>query len=412
VIGVHAANLTAANFEFNLEPMMLNTGTMTIANGAILPLGGVIENTGTIALGSTGSETDLQILVESVTLHGGGHVVLSDDANNVIFGGATTATLINLDNRISGAGQIGVGQMTLVNAGTIVANGTHALVIDTGSSTVTNTGSLEATGSGVLSVESSVAGHGSATIDGHGTIAFGAASDANVGFAGAAGGALTLAQAAGFTGTIAGLSADDTLHFGDIAFSAATQLTYTANAARTAGSLVVSDGTHTAQLSLIGDYTAVDFHLGASVDGHAQLTNTVADNATVLGTAGADVLVGNSGNDILIGGQGSDTLTGGAGSDTFMFRSSDAGSVDTITDFDAGAGGDMLGIGALLQGYVPRGDLSQFVSSHETASGTIVSIDVDGAGSAHGFHDLLLLQGVTGLDFSTLIGHVDAAALP
>jgi Ca2+-binding RTX toxin-like protein len=223
---------------------------------------------------------------------------------------------------------------------------------------------------------------------------------------------LTLAQAAGFTGTIAGLNADDTLHFGDVAFSAATQLSYTANAAGTAGSLVVSDGMHTAQLSLIGQYTAADFHLGAGADGHALLSNTVADNATVLGTAGADVLMGTSGNDILVGGQGSDTLTGSAGSDTFMFRSSDAGSVDTITDFDAGAGGDMLGIGALLQGYAPGADLSQFVSSHETASGTIVSLDFDGAGSAHGFQDLLLLQGVTGLDFGTLIGHVDAAALP
>jgi Ca2+-binding RTX toxin-like protein len=124
------------------------------------------------------------------------------------------------------------------------------------------------------------------------------------------------------------------------------------------------------------------------------------------------VLAGTAGNDIVVGGQGSDTLTGGAGSDTFLFRSSDAGAVDTITDFDAGAGGDMLGIGALLQGYAAGADLSQFVGSHDTASGTIVSVDFDGAGSAHTFQDLLLLQGVTGLDFSTLIGHVDAAPLP
>ena len=160
VLGVHAADLGAANFEFNVEPMMANTGTMTISDGAILPLGGVIDNSGTIALGSTGSETDLEILVESVTLQGGGHVALSDDDSNVIFGGAANATLINVDNTISGAGQIGAGQMTLVNAGTIVADGSHALVIDTGSNAVVNSGTLAATGSGGLVVDSALANTG------------------------------------------------------------------------------------------------------------------------------------------------------------------------------------------------------------------------------------------------------------
>src|SRR6185295_17294762 len=107
--------------------------------------------------------------------------------------------------------------MTLVNAGTIVADGTHALVIDTGSNVVVNTGTLAATGSGVLMVDSAVGGHGSASIEGHGAIEFGAASDANVGFSADAAGTLVLDHAAGFTGTLAGLNADDTLHFGDIA---------------------------------------------------------------------------------------------------------------------------------------------------------------------------------------------------
>ncbi|MBW8832223.1 MAG: type I secretion C-terminal target domain-containing protein, partial [Burkholderiales bacterium] len=431
VVGVHAADLTAANFEFNLEPVTINTGTMTIANGAILPLGGVIENSGTIALGSTGSETDLQILVESVTLQGGGQVVLSDDDNNVIFGGAANATLINLDNTISGAGQIGAGQMTLVNASTIIANGNHALVIDTGSNVVDNSGTLEATGPGGLVVESElsntgsmsanggditihgdVTGHGSASINGHGAIEFSAASDANVGFASDASGTLTLDHAASFTGTLTGLNADDTLHFGDIAFSASTQVSYTANAAGMAGSLLVTDGTHTAQMTLVGQYSAADFQLAAGQSGSTAVINTAVDNATVLGTAGADALTGTSDNDIIVGGAGSDTLTGGAGSDTFMFRSSDAGAVDTITDFNAGAGGDMINIGLLLQGCSSGADLSQFISLRESGSDTIVSIDSDGAGSTHGFHDLLVMQGVTGLDFGTLIAHVDATPLP
>ena len=132
---------------------------MTIADGAILPLGGIIDNSGSIMLGSTGSETNLQILVESATLQGGGQVMLSDDNHNVIFGGAASATLINVDNTISGAGHVGDGQMTLVNSGTIVADGTNALVIDTGSNAITNSGTLEATGSGGLFIASDVVQH-------------------------------------------------------------------------------------------------------------------------------------------------------------------------------------------------------------------------------------------------------------
>src|SRR2546425_14763 len=154
-----------------------------------------------------------------------------------------------------------------------------------------------------------------------------------------------------------------------------------------AGSLVVTDGPHTAQMALIGQYSAADFQLVAAADGSTQLASTAADNGTVLGGAGADVLTGTAGNDIIIGGAGSDVLTGGAGSDTFLYRSSDAGAVDTITDFDVGAGGDVLNIGALLSGYTAN-DASQFISLRESDGNTIVSIDSDGAGTAHGFQDL------------------------
>jgi len=151
-----------------------------------------------------------------------------------------------------------------------------------------------------------------------------------------------------------------------------TQLSYVANATGTAGTLTVSDGTHTAQLTLIGQYSADAFHLAAGASSGTELTSTTADNATVMGGGAADVLTGTTGNDIIVGGQGGDTLTGGAGSDTFMFRSSDAGGVDTITDFDAGASGDMLGIGALLQGYSAGDDLSPYISMRESGTDTIV----------------------------------------
>ena len=150
MLGVPAAQLGAGNFVFNEEPVTQNAGTMSIADGAIMPLGGIVENTGTIALNGAGGATQLEVIVNSLTLKGGGQVTLSDSDGNLIFGGAPEAVLNNVDNTISGAGQIGGGQLTLVNAGTIDANGSHALVIDTGSIDVTNSGVLEASGSGGL----------------------------------------------------------------------------------------------------------------------------------------------------------------------------------------------------------------------------------------------------------------------
>ena len=134
-------------------------------------------------------------------------------------------------------------------------------------------------------------------------------------------------------------------------------------------------------------------------------------NDTLYGDAGNDVLFGGAGNDTIVGGSGADVLTGGSGSDTFMYLKTDAAAVDTITDFDTGVGGDMLGIGDLLSGYSAV-NAAQFVTFRESGSNTIVSIDRDGAGGAFGFQDLVVLQGVTGLDFSTLIAHVDPTPLP
>ncbi len=125
--GVNAAALTASNFVFDQTPVTDNAGMMTIGDGAILPLSGIINNTGTIELNSAGNETDLQLIQHGITLEGGGQLTLSDNSENIIFGTDPSVTLTNVDNTISGAGQLGAGQMTLINEGTIVATGTQAL---------------------------------------------------------------------------------------------------------------------------------------------------------------------------------------------------------------------------------------------------------------------------------------------
>ncbi|WP_126224613.1 Ig-like domain-containing protein [Burkholderia ambifaria] len=289
VTGVHSADLTGDNFVFDQEPVVQNAGVMTVSDGAMLPIGGIVENTGTIALGSTGDITRFEILPKSATLEGGGHVTLSDDAHNVVFGSTPDAALVNVDNTITGAGQLGAGQLTLVNEGTIVADGANALVIDTGTHAVANAGTLEATGSGGLVIESAVnntgnlwanngnltihgdvTGAGSATISGGATLEFGGASAENTTFADGAAGTLKLDHSAGFTGTVSGFGAGDALDLTDVLFGDHTTLSFTANDTGTGGTLTVSDGAHTAQVALQGNLAGGSFQLS-----HDQGSGTV-----------------------------------------------------------------------------------------------------------------------------------------
>jgi hypothetical protein len=276
--GVHAAALTENNFVFDQTPALDNAGTMTIGDGAMLPLSGTINNTGTIALNSTGDETDLQLIEHGVTLEGGGQIVLSDSDQNVISGTSSGVTLDNEDNTISGAGQLGNGQMSLTNAGTINATGAYALTIDTGSNWVFNSGVLEASGSGGLTVASSIAnsgvlwangstltvqgqvsGNGTATIDGTATLDLEASATVNVLF-GSGAGTLKLGDSFHFNGTITGFGASDSIDLANVA-SAAASISYHENAAGAGGTLAISDGTQTVELSLFGDYSADNFSI-------------------------------------------------------------------------------------------------------------------------------------------------------
>ena len=122
LIGVNATLLTANNFVFDFAPVTDNTGTMTISDGAFLPLSGLINNTGTIALDSNGNSTVLQLIQSGITLEGGGQIILSDSDQNFISAAFPGVTLTNIDNTISGAGQIGDWQTILINQGTIIAD--------------------------------------------------------------------------------------------------------------------------------------------------------------------------------------------------------------------------------------------------------------------------------------------------
>jgi hypothetical protein len=427
-----------------------NAEALTVANGTELALDGIINNTGTIVL--DGSSTATAIGIDGhVTLHGGGVIELSNSNENYIFGTAG-ASLTNLDNTISGSGDIGNGSLVFDNAGTIETHGPYALIIDTGLNAFINTGKLQVDG-GSLIIDSPVTGHGNAVIAG-GALEFAHASDSNVSFTASGSGYLALDQSQYFTGQISGFAAQDKLDLGDIAFSTATTLSYLTDDDNSGGILKVSDGPHTANLDLIGDYSAASFTL--SSDGHGGTMLTVPSSDSV------------DQNSSTVSSSGMDVTTAEQADGTVAFANFD--SIDQVTANFTPTNPDYIGsfsIGPVTEGaggasvawkfslesdqinLAPGASLTQsydvgVADAHGTTAGQTVAVSIGGVGSdnflfqpgigadtivnfnpqadtieLHGFNDIQSMQQLASLiatdvqgDAVLNLGHGDSITLP
>jgi hypothetical protein len=134
---------------------LANSGATTI-NGALM-VDGAIENYGTITVNASGNT----LLADSTTLEGGGSVILA--GGSVSSTGSKRQNLINVDNTISGQGQLGAGLLSLENAskGVISANVAGQLMIDLGPSpsnkgNLLNAGKIQAVGVGSLTIQNAI----------------------------------------------------------------------------------------------------------------------------------------------------------------------------------------------------------------------------------------------------------------
>lgn len=102
-------------------------------------------------------------------------------------------------------------------------------------------------------------------------------------------------------------------------------------------------------------------------------------NDLLLGGAGNDILKGGTGADMLQGGAGDDQLKGGEGSDTFVWKSSDGGGKDVVSDFTVGQGGDILDISDLVSGSSTGGSLDKLLtfSFDSAANQTTMTVTSD-----------------------------------
>jgi hypothetical protein len=250
-----------------------------------------------------------------MTLTGSGAITLSDDQNNTIHANYAGDTLVNLNNTISGAGNIGNGgSLTLINDGTINATGTNALVINT-ASPITNAGLMEATGGGGLTLQSAVdnaatgtitaatgssggvlsflgsvvnagtieAASGLASISqavtGAGTLAIGATGTLSL-LEGASAGQTadflatsgTLDSATPFLGTIAGFGGSDLIDLTNIAgnsWNFANDVLSITETSTLNGSITTTTLT---SLTFAGTYTSADFAVGSDLHGGTSIT--------------------------------------------------------------------------------------------------------------------------------------------
>jgi trimeric autotransporter adhesin len=155
-----------------------------------------------------------------------------------------------------------------------------------------------------------------------------------------------------------------------------------------------SEGSDTVNSTITIDLNAIAV---ANVD-HLTLIGTGAVSGTgngdanlLKGNGAANILIGGGGDDTLDGGLGVDRLTGGSGSDLFLRHATNEGR-DIITDFQAGAGGDVIDISDLLIGF-SSGNESQFVQCLQGGGNTTIRVDINGAAGGAAFSDVCVLSG-------------------
>lgn len=185
-------------------------------------------------------------------------VILSGGRVNVSSGASAASTVV------SNGGQqvVAIGGSAFA---TTVSSGGVDFIYGTASSITVLVGGTENVGlSGTLS--SATLGGGLLEIRSGGT-----AGTSRIGFT-SAGGTLQLDDSVHFSGTISGFAVPSVIDLRDIAFGSGTTLAYVDSSG--SGTLTVGDGTHTANVLMLGSFTSASFNKQSDGNGGTQITHS------------------------------------------------------------------------------------------------------------------------------------------
>ncbi len=223
---------TTGQYEATLKGAIVNSGVINVAGAR-----------------QTGSQTNLIVDSAGVTLTGAGSINLVPGVpsqhgvgGSAIVGASGGGSILtNVDNTLSGYGNIGQYALTLINkaAGVIDANAAAALVLDA-SSTTTNAGLIEATGAGGLVAAGAITNSGTMLANG-GTLSIS--------------GALSNLSGTTLTGGVFQANANSTLSFGAGGQIATDNATLVLNGA---GSVIKGTAALEATLKTIGKTGALE----------------------------------------------------------------------------------------------------------------------------------------------------------
>jgi len=130
-------------------------------------------------------------------------------------------------------------------------------------------------------------------------------------------------------------------------------------------------------------------------------TDNLVSIENVYGSSYADTLTGDANPNTFFCRGGNDTMTGGAGSDVFHSEYGKYNtSVDTITDFSTGPGGDSIHIWTYyFTNYSNTSSSNPFASGHarltQSGADTLLEIDLDGSTGPGNFQTAMILKNVT-----------------
>lgn len=146
---------TGISTNFNFAPgaavSLTNAGDITTGNNSDFRILGMVDNSGSINIASTGNQTDLEIAIGGATLTGGGTVTFSG-AFAGINDASGTQTLTIADQTIQGVGNIGRNTTDFDNqvGGLVHSNVNGGILILDSANVFTNAGTIRASNGGIL----------------------------------------------------------------------------------------------------------------------------------------------------------------------------------------------------------------------------------------------------------------------